>query len=92
MQAHYVVKRPILTEKSTFAMNEGKRYAFEVDRGASKDDIKAAVQHIYKVRVVSVNTMVKKSKRRRLKFGVIQDAPTKKAVVRLHPDDTIEMF
>ncbi|MEX2217890.1 MAG: 50S ribosomal protein L23 [Phycisphaerales bacterium] len=93
MQAHYVVKRPILTEKSTFAMNEGsKRYAFEVDRGASKDQIKAAVQHLYNVRVTGVNTMVSKGKKRRLKYGVITEPTTKKAIVRLHPEDTIELF
>jgi large subunit ribosomal protein L23 len=92
MQAHYVIKKPVLTEKSTFAMNEGKQYAFEVDRAASKDQIKAAVQHLYNVRVVSVNTQVKKGKQRRLKYGLTVEPATKKATVRLHPEDTIELF
>ena len=92
MQAHYIVKRPILTEKSTFTMNEGKQYAFEVDRSATKDQVKAAVQHIYNVRVLSVNTQVKKGKHRRVKYGLTIEPSTKKATVRLHPEDTIELF
>jgi large subunit ribosomal protein L23 len=92
MQAHYVIKKPILTEKSTFTMNEGKQYAFEVDRTATKDQIKAAVQHLYNVRVLSVNTQVKKGEQRRIKSGMVVDAPTKKATVRLHAEDTIELF
>jgi len=92
MQAHYVVKRPLLTEKSTVGMNEEKQFCFEVDRGATKDQIKAAVQHIYNVRVISVNTQVRKPKARRLKYGVVDDPSTKKAIVRLHAEDTIELF
>jgi large subunit ribosomal protein L23 len=92
MQAHYVVKKPILTEKSTFAMNEGKLFSFEVDRTATKDQIKAAVQHLYNVRVQSVNTQVRKGKQRRLKYGLVEEPATKKAVVRLHPDDNIDLF
>jgi large subunit ribosomal protein L23 len=92
MQAHYVIKRPLLTEKSTEGMNELKQFAFEVDRTATKDQIKAAVQHIYKVRVVSVNTQVRKAKTKRLRYGVVTPAPTKKAIVRLHEEDTIELF
>jgi large subunit ribosomal protein L23 len=92
MQAHYVIKKPILTEKSTFTMNEGKQYAFEVDRTANKQQIKAAVQHLYNVRVLSVNTQVRKGEERRLKYGLVVEPPTKKATVRLHPEDTIELF
>jgi large subunit ribosomal protein L23 len=92
VDASYIIKKPLLSEKSTFGMNEHKRYAFLVDPRASKDEIKAAIQKIYKVRVAGVNTQVRKAKARRMKYGVVQPAPTKKAIVRLHPEDSIELF
>ncbi len=92
MQAHYVIKRPILTEKSTFAMNERAQYSFEVDPRATKGDIKQAVQQLYKVKVVGVNTQNRKGKHRRLKYGLITEPLTKKATVRLAEGQTIEMF
>lgn len=92
IDTHLIIKKPLVSEKSTYGMNEQKRYAFEVDPRASKVEIKAAVEQIYKVRVLGVNTVVRKLKKRRIKTGIIQDAPTKKAVVRLHADDQIELF
>ncbi|MBX3359381.1 MAG: 50S ribosomal protein L23 [Phycisphaeraceae bacterium] len=92
MNATYVVKRPLVTEKSTFEMNELKRFAFEVDRRATKTEIKQAVESLYKVRVVGVNTQVRKGKQRRLRYGLVHESDTKKAIVRLHPEDTIELF
>lgn len=89
---HLIIHKPLVSEKSTYAMNEQKRYAFQVDPRASKVEIKDAVQKIYKVRVLSVNTVVSKIKARRIKTGIIKDAPTKKAIVRLHADDLIELF
>jgi large subunit ribosomal protein L23 len=92
MEAHYVIKQPILTEKSTFSMNERGQYAFLVDPRASKDQIKKAVQDLYKVKVLSVNTQVRKGKLRRLRYGPVQEAATKKATVRLAEGQTIELF
>lgn len=92
MDATYIIKRPLVTEKSTFAMNELGQYAFEVDPRASKPEIKAAVESLYKVRVVSVNTQVRKGKERRLKYGYVTEPIKKRALVRLHPDDVIELF
>lgn len=92
VSAIHVIKRPLVTEKNTDAMNDAKRYAFLVDARASKDEIKAAVQELYKVRVLGVNTQVRKGKFRRYRHGMGQEATTKKATVRLHQDDTIELF
>jgi len=88
----YIIKKPLLSEKSTFHMNENKHYSFEVDPRATKDEIKNAIESIYKVRVESVNTQVRKHRSRQLKYGVQQPANTKKASVRLHPEDSIELF
>jgi large subunit ribosomal protein L23 len=88
----HVIKRPILTEKSTFAMNEQRKYSFLVSRGATKDQIKDAVQRIYKVHVTGVNTQNRKGKNRRLRYGVVPEPTTKKATVTLREGDVIELF
>ena len=88
----YIIKKPLLSEKSTFHMNENKHYSFEVDPRATKDEIKNAIESIYKVRVESINTQVRKHRSRQLKYGVQTPANTKKASVRLHPEDSIELF
>lgn len=90
--AEYIIKRPLLSEKSTFASNEQKRYTFLVDPRASKTEIKDAIQAIYKVRVVGVNTQIRKAKDRRLKYGLVPGAIRKTAVIRLHTEDSIELF
>ncbi|QOI99045.1 MAG: 50S ribosomal protein L23 [Phycisphaeraceae bacterium] len=92
VDAVHVIKHPLLSEKNTFGMNEQKRYAFLVDPRATKDEIKSAVEQIYKVRVEGVSTQVRKGKQRRLKYGLVTESTTKKAVVRLHKDDSIEFF
>jgi large subunit ribosomal protein L23 len=92
MHATHVIKRPLLSEKSTYGMNELKRYAFLVSADASKDDIKSAVESIYGVKVASVNTQVRKGKSRRLKYGLVIEPVTKKAVVKLEGEDKIELF
>ena len=92
MEAHYVIKQPILTEKSTFTMNERAQYAFLVDPRATKDDIKKAIESLYKVKVVGVNTQVRKGKHRRLKYGLTTEPTTKKATVRLAEGQAIELF
>ncbi|MBL8758564.1 MAG: 50S ribosomal protein L23 [Phycisphaerae bacterium] len=88
----HVIKRPLLTEKNTFAMNEQGRYSFEVDRTATKPQIKAAVEKLYNVSVVGVNTSVTKAKDRRYRYGLVRGALTKKATVRLKDGQAIELF
>lgn len=92
MDPMYVIKKPLLTEKSTEAMNEVGHYSFEVDRTASKTDVKKAVESLYGVRVERVQTQVRKGGVKRNRFGYVAAAVTKKATVRLHPDDNIELF
>jgi len=88
----HIVRRPVLSEKSTFAMNEQKRYTFEVDPRATKTEIKAAIEKIYKVRVAGINTTIRQARTRMSKSGAIDGKITKKAVVRLHEGDAIELF
>lgn len=92
MEAHYVIKRPLLSEKSTYGMNELNRYAFVVDRTASKTDIKSAVETLYKVKVAGINTQVRKGKSRQLKYGLVVEPVVKTAIVSLVAGEKIELF
>lgn len=91
MQAHHIIRRPLLTEKSTFHSDVTKRFSFEVAASARKDEIKKAIEELYKVRVISVNTTIRQARARMMKVGLVKGKVTKKAVVRLHPGDTIEI-
>ncbi len=92
MDAHYIVKQPILTEKTTFAANEHNRHAFLVDKRATKTEIKRAVEDLYRVRVLDVSTVTRRTRTRRLRYGYVAGKITKKAIVRVHPDDTIDLI
>lgn len=92
MDSSYIIKRPLLTEKSTFGSSEQRRFAFLVDPRATKTQIKNAVQELYKVRVVGVNTHNRTKGDRRLKYGVVPGKTSKRAIVRIHEEDTIELF
>lgn len=92
LHATEIIRRPLVTEKGTFAMNEQNRYSFEVDPKATKTDIKAAIEAIYKVKVEKVNTQVRKGVFRRMKYGLTQMPTTKTAVVRLKEGSAIELF
>lgn len=87
-----VIKRPLLTEKSTLGMNERGHYAFVIDRRASKTDVKHAVETLYGVKVERVWTQNQKGQRRRLKYGWVKEPVVKKASVRLAEGQSIELF
>lgn len=92
MDAIHVIKKPLVTEKGTFASNEHNRYMFLVATGATKTEIKAAVEDLYRVRVVGVATHNRRGRNRRMRYGMIKGKVTKRAIVRVHPEDTIELF
>jgi large subunit ribosomal protein L23 len=92
MNIYQVLKRPILTEKTDFQRDDNQ-YVFEVDRKANKLQIKEAVEVVFDVQVLKVNTMVMKPKRRRLGRKIIQTRPAwKRAVVTLAPGERIQDF
>ena len=91
MESTTVIRKPIITEKSTDHMEEN-RYAFEVDKRASKEQIARAVRDIYEVRVIGVSTMRRRGKVRRTRYGYTQKPSTKRAIVKVHPEDRIELF
>jgi large subunit ribosomal protein L23 len=91
MHATQIVKKPLVTEKSTF-MSGQNRHAFIVDRHARKDQIKRAIEEIYKIRVIGVATKIRKGQMRRNRFGIWHTSDVKHAIVKVHPDDRIELF
>ncbi|MEQ9095248.1 hypothetical protein AY599_14065 [Leptolyngbya valderiana BDU 20041] len=92
MHPSTVIKKPIVTERSTAAMADENRYTFLVDRRADKTSIKRAVESLYGVSVLGITTQVRKNRERRLKYGYVQAPPTKKAIVRLAEGQTIDLF
>jgi large subunit ribosomal protein L23 len=86
-----VIVRPIVSEKS-YAGIEGNVYTFLVDPRANKTEIKEAVQGIWNVRVVSVNTLNRKGKVKRRRFTLGKRADQKRAIVTLAEGDAIEIF
>lgn len=94
MHPYEVLKRPIVTEKSTIMQDAGNQYVFEVDKRANKLLVKQAVEERFEVEVLSVNIVNMKAKtRRRSRRATAQRvAPWKKAIVTLAPGDSIQLF
>ncbi len=90
--ARDIIKKPLVTEKSTNMMEE-KRYAFQVDIRANKIEIKKAVEELFKVRVKSVNTLRVSGKKKRLGVHTGRRPDWKKAFVTLEEGSKpIEIF
>jgi len=92
MDPYEVLKRPVVTEKTTLLSDQLRQYTFEVDRRANKHQVKEAVEKIFDVTVVSVNVSTVPKRPRR--WGRIQGYKSawKKAIVTLSPDDSISFF
>ncbi|MFZ9770472.1 MAG: 50S ribosomal protein L23 [Vulcanococcus sp.] len=86
-----VIRRPLITEKATRAI-ELNQYTFEVDHRAAKPDIKAAVEQLFDVKVVGVSTMNPPRRTRRVGRFAGKRAQVKKAVVRLADGNAIQLF
>lgn len=91
MHLYEVLRRPIISEKTT-ALKEQNKYVFEVAKGASKRQIKEAVEAAFKVNVIKVNVMNVPGKTRRFGRRPVLTREWKKAVVTLQPGQKIEFF
>ncbi len=91
MNIYSVIKKPLVTEKSTIARDEENKYLFEVDRGATKIDIRYAVEKIFKVSVVNVHTINVSGKKKRVGKVIGRRRNWKKAVITLAPGSSIEV-
>ncbi|MCF2621366.1 50S ribosomal protein L23 [Collinsella tanakaei] len=91
MTAHEIIIRPIVSERSYSAMEENK-YTFEVHKNANKHQIKDAVEEIFGVKVVRVNTMSVKPKTKRVRYVAGKTRSWKKAIITVAEGDSIEIF
>ncbi|MCB0413547.1 MAG: 50S ribosomal protein L23 [Bdellovibrionales bacterium] len=87
----YVIKKPLITEKNSFHA-EGGTYAFEVDKKATKTEIKQAVEKSFRVKVDSVNTLICRGRGKRNKHGVTKPKYWKKALVKVKAGEKISLF
>ena len=87
-----VLRRPLITEKSTILQDGHNKYAFEVDSRANKAQVKTAVEVSFSVKVIDVNMLTVKGKRKRFGRRLVQRPSWKKAVVSLMPGDKIQIF
>ncbi len=87
-----VVKRPIISEKSTALAEVGNRYAFEVEASANKQEIRDAVQRLFNVKVRAVHTMIMHGKVKRVGRFETKRPNWKKAIVTLGEGQKIDFF
>ncbi|MBN1269049.1 MAG: 50S ribosomal protein L23 [Kiritimatiellae bacterium] len=90
--AHTVVKNLLLTEKGTRLTEQGNQYLFRVAGHANKLDVKRAVEELFKVHVVKVNTMNRRGKKKRERTWTYgRTSGWKRAVVTLKAGETIDL-
>lgn len=90
--ARDVILEPVVSEKSYDHVQDHNTYTFVVDPRANKTEIKQAVQRIFDVRVVNVNTMNRRGKRKRTGWVRGTRKSTKRAMVTLAAGDSIDIF
>jgi len=92
LSAHYrIIKRPLYTEKGSYQLEKSNTYAFEVLMEASKVQVRKAIEAIFEVKVVKVNSMNVPGKPRRVGASYGHTSPWKKVLVTLKEGETIQM-
>ncbi len=92
MNYHAIIKRPIVSEKSTMQREVSNQFSFEVDRKANRVEIKKAVQNLFSVQVDGVRTLQIKGKYKQRGRIIGKRRDWKKAIVTLKPGERIEFF
>ena len=85
-----IIKKPLMTEKSTFFQDEQNKYYFLVAPTANKVQIREAVERLFDVKVVAVNTMLRQGKLKRVGAHTGRGSDWKRAIVTLREGDRIE--
>lgn len=89
---YQVIRRPLITEKTTAQMEVENQVAFEVDRRANKHEVREAVEALFGVKVQSVNTLVMPGKPKKFGRRMGRRPGYKKAVVTLFPGEELDFF
>lgn len=90
--AHDIILKPVVSEKSYQLIEKNNTYTFEVDHRSNKQAIRDAVEELFDVRVLKVNTMNRQGKRKRYGWKMGKRKDVKRAVVTLAADDSIDLF
>jgi len=91
-KAYEILRRPLITEKSTVEKDKGNKLVFEVDQRANKIEIKQAVEQMFKVNVLDVTTMTMRGKKKRVGRFFTKRPDWKKAMVTIKPGQRVEFF
>lgn len=92
LEPHQVILRPLVTEKGMHRSTRNNAYAFEVNRLATKADVRRAVEELFDVTVLKVHTQNRRGKPRRTRFHYGYTNDWKKAVVTLDREHRIDFF
>jgi len=92
MELHQIIRKLLVTEKSTVARDESNKYVFEVDRKANKVEIGQAVEKLFKVKVLDVHVMHVLGKKKRMGKIMGQKSSWKKAIVTLTAGNRIDVI
>ena len=92
MDVHQVIRKPLITEKSSIGREEQNLATFAVDPRATKHDIRRAVEELFEVEVTRVRTMRQPRKTKRVGMSSGRRAEWKKAIVELAEGHSIEFF
>jgi large subunit ribosomal protein L23 len=90
-----VLRKPLITEKSSYQSSKLNQFVFEVDGRATKSQIKEAVEQLYDVSVKRVNVLnvpARRTRRARSRRVLVRRTQVKKAIVTLAPGQTIDVF
>ncbi len=87
-----IIRRPLITEKTSIQKEQSNQITFEVDRGANRIEIKRAIEKIFKVNVAHIRTMQVKGKTKQRGRVIGKRRDWKKAIITLLPGERIEFF
>lgn len=92
MNTYDIIKRPLITEKTSIQKENYNQITFEVDRKANRVEIKRAIENIFNVNVATVKTMQIKGKTKQRGRIVGKRRDWKKAIIKLMPGERIDFF
>ena len=92
MEEYKIIRKPIVTEKSTDLKDDANQVVLEVHPSANKSEIRKAVEKLFKVTVLAVQTQNRQGKRKRLGRSSGRRRSWKKAIVRLKEGDRVDFF
>ncbi len=90
--SHDLILAPVVSEKSYDLIENENTYTFEVDPRSNKEEIRDAIEEIFDVTVLRVNTMNRKGKRKRSGYTIGRRKDVKRAIVKLAEGDSIDLF